>query len=93
MNPPYYETESIVIMFWDRLPLPRCSEARSLGFKDISGMLICYSAGHYVPQLMALIHDRNEHADEKINLKGMMVSKHTLEVLIKTSLHTKVHSI
>lgn len=30
-------------------------------------------AGHYVPQLAALIHERNKAAEQKINLKGIMV--------------------
>ncbi|KAG0558091.1 hypothetical protein M758_10G003600 [Ceratodon purpureus] len=30
-------------------------------------------AGHYVPQLAALIHSRNKDAEQKINLKGIMV--------------------
>lgn len=34
-----------------------------------------FCAGHYVPQLMALIHERNKSAKLKINLKGMMVSE------------------
>ncbi|KAG0565744.1 hypothetical protein KC19_7G011700 [Ceratodon purpureus] len=30
-------------------------------------------AGHYIPQLAALIHERNKDAELKINLKGIMV--------------------
>lgn len=30
-------------------------------------------AGHYIPQLASLIHQRNRDSEQKINLKGMMV--------------------
>jgi serine carboxypeptidase-like clade 2 len=34
-------------------------------------------AGHYVPQLAALVLEQNKAASTKINLKGMMVRQHS----------------
>jgi hypothetical protein len=42
-----------------------------LVFIDLHGF-----AGHYVPQLAALVLEQNKAASTKINLKGMMVRQH-----------------